>query len=81
MIAKGYQNGANIDANTCRESMQKQVADNMRKIMKNNVFRCVKPCKNTVLSSKNEVWQGKYAGLENHKKTSKMTSKYVPKLM
>ena len=44
-------------------------------------FRCVKPCQNTILSSKNKVSQGQCAGLENHQKTSKMTSKYVPNLI
>ena len=44
-------------------------------------FRCVKPCQNTVLSSKNKVSQGQCVGLENHQKTLKMTPKSIPILM
>ena len=36
--AKRCQNWAQINAKTCQKSMQKQVAENMRKIMKNHVI-------------------------------------------
>ena len=38
LMPKGCQNGAKIDAKTHQKSMQKQVARNMRKILKNHVF-------------------------------------------
>ena len=81
---KGFQNafkmGAKLDAKTHQRSMQNQVARNIRKIMKSRVFRCVKPCKNTIRSSKNEVWQGECAGLENHQTNIKNNVKIRPKI-
>ena len=76
---KWCQNEAEIYAKTHQKSMQKQVANNIRKIMKIMFFRCVKPCQNIVLSSNNEVWQGACAGLENHQKTKKQNVKIHPK--
>ena len=37
-MPKGCQNGARINENTHHKSMQKQVVEKMRKIMKHNVF-------------------------------------------
>ena len=80
-MATGCQNGAKINAKT----HQKQSNNRSQKILgiswKIVFFWCVKPCKSTILSSKNKVSQGEYASTDNYKKNIKMTPNSIPKSM
>ena len=79
-MRKGSRDGGEINAKLHQKSMQKLVAEKMRKILKNQVFPM---CKNRFLIgrySKFEVLQGECANLKIHQKTIKNEVKFHPQI-